>query len=330
MLAVSAIIGVILGTILFGILMHRFTYYVPAKDAIGFFIRKWMMCCGVGIFIVYALLTIIGEILEPILPWLFVIGGIIVIIIVILVAVVAVSKAAEKKSSGEEKIKNPQPEQSSPAGKMQKETGITAPSTPQPALELHERPNQQMGSEDQKCPEPQPMVSQPVPEPQSMSESRPMPVSQPVPEPQSMSEPQPMPEPQPVSEPQPTPEPQLTLEPQSMSESQLVSGPQPVAGVGQPMMPPQPIREIPLQQNQETVQNGNDKTYATAALTLGIISVAMTPCGIFGGILGLIGLIFAVLANEKSTKRGWALGLNIAGMSIGIIATIIWFGLLMP
>ena len=221
MLAVSAIIGVILGTIFFGILMHRFTYYVPAKDAIGFFIRKWMMCCGVGIFIVYALLTIIGEILEPILPWLLVIGGIIAIIIVILVAVAAVSKAAEKKSSGEEKIKNPQPEQSSPAGKMQKETGITTPSTPQP------------------------------------------------------------------------------------------------------------IREIPLQQNQETVQNRNDKVYATAALTLGIISVAMTPCGILGGILGLIGLIFAVLVNEKSTKRGWALGLNIAGMSIGIIATIIWFGLLM-
>ncbi len=294
-----------------------------------------MMCCGVGIFIVYALLTIIGEILEPILPWLLVIGGIIAIIIVILVAVAAVSKAAEKKSSGEEKIKNPQPEQSSPAGKMQKETGITTPSTPQPALELHERPNQQMGSEVQKCPEPQPMVSQPVPEPQAMSEPRPMLGSQPVSEPQPMPEPQPVSEPQPTPEPKPTPEPQLTLEPQSMSESQLVSAPQPVptsqpvAGVGQPMMPPQPIREIPLQQNQKTVQNRNDKVYATAALTLGIISVAMTPCGILGGILGLIGLIFAVLANEKSTKRGWAMGLNIAGMSIGIIATIIWFGLLM-
>lgn len=258
MLAVSAIIGVILGTILFGILMRHFTYYVPAKDAIGFFIRKWMMCCGVGIFIVYALLTIIGEILEPILPWLLVIGGIIAIIIVILVAVAAVSKAAEKKSSGEEKIKNSQPEQLSPDGKMQKETGITTPSTPQPALELHECPNQQMESEVQKCPTPQP-----------------------------------------------------------------------VAGAGQPMMPPQPIREMPPQQNQETVQNRNDKVYATAALTLGIISVAMTPCGILGGILGLIGLIFAVLANEKSTKRGWAMGLNIAGMSIGVIATIIWFGLLM-
>ncbi|CCY58192.1 putative uncharacterized protein [Clostridium sp. CAG:632] len=77
------------------------------------------------------------------------------------------------------------------------------------------------------------------------------------------------------------------------------------------------------------VQNRNDKVYATAALTLGIISVAMTPCGILGGILGLIGLIFAVLVNERSTKRGWAMGLNIAGMSIGIIATIIWLGLLM-
>ncbi|MBS6466406.1 MAG: hypothetical protein KH381_06645 [Clostridium sp.] len=77
------------------------------------------------------------------------------------------------------------------------------------------------------------------------------------------------------------------------------------------------------------VQNRNDKAYATVALTLGIISVAMTPCGILGGILGLIGLIFAVLVNERSTKRGWAMGLNIAGMSIGIIAAIIWLGLLM-
>ena len=95
------------------------------------------------------------------------------------------------------------------------------------------------------------------------------------------------------------------------------------------MIPPQQIREIPPQQNQKMVQDRNDKAYATVALTLGIISVAMTPCGILGGILGLIGLIFAVLVNERSTKRGWAMGLNIAGMSIGIIAAIIWLGLLM-
>lgn len=276
MLAISAVIGVILGTIFFGILMYLFTYYVPAKNALNFFVGKWMMCCGVGTFIVYALLTIVGEILESILPWLLVIGGIIAIIIVIIVVVTAVNKAAKRKSFGEEKIKNPQPEQSSPAGKMQKETGITTPSTPQPALKLHERPNQQMGPEVQKCPEPQP-----------------------------------------VAEPQPTP------------ELQPVPVPQPVAGVEQPMIPPQQIREIPPQQNQEMVQNRNDKAYATTALTLGIISVAMTPCGILGGILGLIGLIFAVLVNERSTKRGWAMGLNIAGMSIGIIATIIWLGLLM-
>ena len=276
MLAISAVIGVILGTIFFGILMYLFTYYVPAKNALNFFVGKWMMCCGVGTFIVYALLTIVGEILESILPWLLVIGGIIAIIIVIIVVVTAVNKAAERKSFGEEKVKNPQPEQSSPAGKMQKETGITTPSTPQPALELHERPNQQMGPEVQKCPEPQPV-----------------------------SEPQPMPELQPVPV------------------------PQPVAGVEQPMIPPQQIREIPPQQNQEMVRNRNDKAYATTALTLGIISVAMTPCGILGGILGLIGLIFAVLVSERSTKRGWAMGLNIAGMSIGIIATIIWLGLLM-
>lgn len=276
MLAISAVIGVILGTIFFGILMYLFTYYVPAKNALNFFVGKWMMCCGVGTFIVYALLTIVGEILESILPWLLVIGGIIAIIIVIIVVVTAVNKASERKSFGEEKIKNPQPEQSSPVGKMQKETGITTPSTPQPALELHERPNQQMGPEVQKCPEPQPV-----------SEPQPMPGLQPVPV------------------------------------------PQPVAGVEQPMIPPQQIREIPPQQNQEMVQNRNDKAYATTALTLGIISVAMTPCGILGGILGLIGLIFAVLVNERSTKRGWAMGLNIAGMSIGIIATIIWLGLLM-
>ncbi len=306
MLAISAVIGVILGTIFFGILMYLFTYYVPAKNALNFFVGKWMMCCGVGTFIAYALLTIVGEILESILPWLLVIGGIIAIIIVIMVVVAAVNKAAERKSFGEEKIKNPQPEQSSPAGKMQKETGITTPSTPQPALELHERPNQQMGPEVQKCPEPQPV-----------SEPQPMPELQPEPELQPMSEPRPMSESQPVSEPQPT----LGLQP--------VPAPQPVAGVEQPMIPPQQIREIPPQQNQEMVQNRNDKAYATVALTLGIISVAMTPCGILGGILGLIGLIFAVLVNERSTKRGWAMGLNIAGMSIGIIATIIWLGLLM-
>ncbi len=306
MLAISAVIGVILGTIFFGILMYLFTYYVPAKNALNFFVGKWMMCCGVGTFIVYALLTIVGEILESILPWLLVIGGIIAIIIVIIVVVTAVNKAAERKSFGEEKIKNPQPEQSSPAGKMQKETGITTPSTPQPALELHERPNQQMGPEVQKCPEPQPV-----------SEPQPMPELQPEPELQPMSEPRPMSESQPVSEPQPT------------TGLQPVPVPQPVAGVEQPMIPPQQIREIPPQQNQEMVQNRNDKAYATAALTLGIISVAMTPCGILGGILGLIGLIFAVLVNERSTKRGWAMGLNIAGMSIGIIATIIWLGLLM-
>lgn len=306
MLAISAVIGVILGTIFFGILMYLFTYYVPAKNALNFFVGKWMMCCGVGTFIAYALLTIVGEILESILPWLLVIGGIIAIIIVIMVVVAAVNKAAERKSFGEEKIKKPQPEQSSPAGKMQKETGITTPSTPQPALELHERPNQQMGPEVQKCPEPQPV-----------SEPQPMPELQPEPELQPMSEPRPMSESQPVSEPQPT----LGLQP--------VPAPQPVAGVEQPMIPPQQIREIPPQQNQEMVQNRNDKAYATVALTLGIISVAMTPCGILGGILGLIGLIFAVLVNERSTKRGWAMGLNIAGMSIGIIATIIWLGLLM-
>ena len=306
MLAISAVIGVILGTIFFGILMYLFTYYVPAKNALNFFVGKWMMCCGVGTFIAYALLTIVGEILESILPWLLVIGGIIAIIIVIMVVVAAVNKAAERKSFGEEKIKKPQPEQSSPAGKMQKETGITTPSTPQPALELHERPNQQMGPEVQKCPEPQPV-----------SEPQPMPELQPEPELQPMPEPRPMSESQPVSEPQPT----LGLQP--------VPAPQPVAGVEQPMIPPQQIREIPPQQNQEMVQNRNDKAYATVALTLGIISVAMTPCGILGGILGLIGLIFAVLVNERSTKRGWAMGLNIAGMSIGIIATIIWLGLLM-
>lgn len=306
MLAISAVIGVILGTIFFGILMYLFTYYVPAKNALNFFVGKWMMCCGVGTFIVYALLTIVGEILESILPWLLVIGGIIAIIIVIIVVVTAVNKAAERKSFGEEKIKNPKPEQSSPAGKMQKETGITTPSTPQPALELHERPNQQMGPEVQKCPEPQPV-----------SEPQPMPELQPEPELQPMSEPRPMSESQPVSELQPTP----GLQP--------VPVPQPVAGVEQPMIPPQQIREIPPQQNQEMVQNRNDKAYATVALTLGIISVAMTPCGILGGILGLIGLIFAVLVNERSTKRGWAMGLNIAGMSIGIIAVIIWLGLLM-
>ena len=306
MLAISAVIGVILGTIFFGILMYLFTYYVPAKNALNFFVGKWMMCCGVGTFIVYALLTIVGEILESILPWLLVIGGIIAIIIVIIVVVAAVNKAAERKSFGEEKIKNPQPEQSSPAGKMQKETGITTPSTPQSALELHERPNQQMGPEVQKCPEPQPV-----------SEPQPMPELQPEPELQPMSEPRPMSESQPVSELQPTP----GLQP--------VPAPQPVAGMEQPMIPPQQIREIPPQQNQEMVQDRNDKAYATVALTLGIISVAMTPCGILGGILGLIGLIFAVLVNERSTKRGWAMGLNIAGMSIGIIAAIIWLGLLM-
>lgn len=95
------------------------------------------------------------------------------------------------------------------------------------------------------------------------------------------------------------------------------------------MMPPQQIREVSPQRNQEMAKRKDNDAYTTIALTLGIISVVVAPCGIIGGIIGLIGLIFAVSVNEKSTKRSWAMGLNIAGMSIGLAATVIWLGILM-
>lgn len=241
MLIIAAIIGVIIGTIIFGIYISLFTFIVQADNVMNFFIGKWAMCCAGATVLVYGIMSDLGELLASVLPWILGIGIVLVVIIVIIgILLWALNQWAKKDEAAEEKKSEADGEKNGTEG----ETAVDGTATVGAAVEMA------------------------TVEPEGKTAA--------------------------------------TAESKVGITTKLASDP--VSGNAQNMI----------------VQwDAKEDSKINTAYVLGIISVAMIPCGIVGFIVGIIGLAMAVDVRKKSKKCTRAEVLSIIGIILGIISAIV-------